>query len=197
MTRIPTGDLPHGLWPSGDGTRVYINLENGDGVQAIDTLENKIIATIPVGQLPQALVYVPNAVPTGAGTNTLIPLGDAGKAAHLKLVAAEGANPKVQGDVVVNSLGQLDHVQIAATGLEPGREYQLSIVTSRTAPFGDRTPLTKGKANPAGALLAQALGPIRQVAVPDSDLKPAAAEQRFLLLTTVDSHQPVLLQEKP
>jgi DNA-binding beta-propeller fold protein YncE len=25
---IPVGDLPHGIWPSGDGTRVYVGLEN-------------------------------------------------------------------------------------------------------------------------------------------------------------------------
>ncbi len=140
---------------------------------------------------------MPSVIPSSPGTNNLIPLGDAGKAAHLKLVAVEGAHPKAQGNVVVNSLGQVDHLQIAATGLEPGLEYQLSIVTSRTAPFGDRTPLTKGKATPAGAFLAQALGPIRQVAGPDSGLKSVASEQRFLLVSTVDSNQPVLLQEKP
>ncbi len=26
---IPVGNLPHGIWPSGDGTRVYVGLENG------------------------------------------------------------------------------------------------------------------------------------------------------------------------
>ncbi len=198
VTRIPTGDLPHGIWPSGDGTRIYINLENGDAVQAIDTLQNKIIATIPVGQLPQALVYVPDAVPTGEGKDNLIPLGEAGKAAHVKLAPVAGANPQAQGNVVVNSLGQLDQLQIAATGLEPGAEYQLSLITSRTAPFGERTPLVKGKANPAGAFLAQALGPLRQIAGPESDLKAApGTAQRFLLVTTLATDQPVLLQAQP
>lgn len=196
VTRIPTGDLPHGLWPSGDGTRVYIGLENGDAVQAIDTRENKIIATIPVGQLPQALVYVPNAVPSGAGTENLVPLGEAGQAAHLNLVAADGANATAQGNAVVNSLGLVDHLQIAATGLEPGREYQLSLVSARTAPFGERVALTKAKANPAGAWIAQALGPLRQVAGPDSALHRAEAGQRFLLVTTSDKDQPVLVQAK-
>ncbi|MCA1675663.1 MAG: YncE family protein, partial [Actinobacteria bacterium] len=197
MTRIPTGDLPHGLWASEDGSRVYINLENGDAVQAIDTLTNAVVATIPVGQLPQALVYVPNAVPAGPGTENLVPLGESGIAAHLALVAAEGANPSARGNVVVNSLGQLDHLQIVATGLEPGREYQLSIVTSRTAPFGERTYLTKGKANPAGALLAQALGPIRAVVGPDGNAKSARAGQRFLLLTATDNDHPILVQKNP
>src|ERR1700738_855084 len=85
VARIPVGDLPHGLWPSGDGTRLYVALENGDMVTAIDTLENKVVATIPIGQAAQALVYVPNAVPAGGGTENLQPLGTAVNAAHLVL----------------------------------------------------------------------------------------------------------------
>src|SRR6202045_3803631 len=68
VATIPVGRLPHGIWPSGDGTRVYVGLENEDGMTAIDTLTNKVIATSPVGQTPQAVVYVPQAVPdTGTG----------------------------------------------------------------------------------------------------------------------------------
>src|SRR5713101_4260326 len=58
VATIKTGDLPHGIWGSGDGGRVYVGLENDDSVQAIDTATNRCVATIPVGQLPQALVYV-------------------------------------------------------------------------------------------------------------------------------------------
>src|ERR1700745_1544160 len=63
VATIPTGQLPHGIWPSGDGTRVYVGLENEDKVAAIDTLKNEASATSPIGQAPQALTYVPDAVP--------------------------------------------------------------------------------------------------------------------------------------
>ena len=66
VATIPVGKLPHGIWPSGDGTRVYVGLENADGLAAIDTLTNKVIATVPIGQAPQAVVYVPDAVPEKA-----------------------------------------------------------------------------------------------------------------------------------
>jgi YVTN family beta-propeller protein len=56
---------------SGDGRCVYVGLENGDAVQAIDTVTNQVVATIPVGQLPQALVYVPNATTSDRGTSNL------------------------------------------------------------------------------------------------------------------------------
>ncbi len=37
VATIPVGKLPHGVWPSGDGSRVYVGLENADGMAAIDT----------------------------------------------------------------------------------------------------------------------------------------------------------------
>jgi DNA-binding beta-propeller fold protein YncE len=63
--------MPHGIWPSGDGTLVYVGLENGDRLVAIDTLNNKLIASSPIGQASQAIVYVPDAVPNGNGTQGL------------------------------------------------------------------------------------------------------------------------------
>src|SRR5262249_32267788 len=63
VATIPVGKLPHGIWPSGDGTRVYVGLENEDQIAAIDTLANKVIATSPIGQAPQAVGYVPNPNP--------------------------------------------------------------------------------------------------------------------------------------
>src|SRR6202045_4995669 len=61
VAAIPAGKLPHGVWPSGDGTRIYVGLENGDALEAIDTATNKVIGQIPIGQAPQAIAYVPNA----------------------------------------------------------------------------------------------------------------------------------------
>src|SRR5437899_1098182 len=86
VATIPVGKLPHGIWPSGDGTRVYVGLENEDKIAAVDTLANKVIAESPVGQAPQALVYVPNAVPEGPGTAGLKPLGIAGQSTQLWFV---------------------------------------------------------------------------------------------------------------
>ena len=89
FSRIATsqvGKLPHGIWPSGDGTRVYVGLENEDRLVAINTLTNKMIASSPTGQAPQAITYVPNAVPNGYGTQGLQPLGLAGNVTRLSLV---------------------------------------------------------------------------------------------------------------
>jgi DNA-binding beta-propeller fold protein YncE len=75
---------------------------------AIDTLTNKVIATSPVGQTPQAVVYVPQAVPdtgtgnaamsvmerrtpAGAETQGLQPLGIAGQTVQLWLAPPDKA----------------------------------------------------------------------------------------------------------
>ena len=50
VATIPVGALPHGLWPSGDGTAIYVGLENGDAVTAVDMLTNKVIGTTAIGQ---------------------------------------------------------------------------------------------------------------------------------------------------
>ena len=41
VATIPVGNLPHGIWPSGDGTRIYVGLENADALAAIDTLPTR------------------------------------------------------------------------------------------------------------------------------------------------------------
>jgi YVTN family beta-propeller protein len=94
VATIPVGNLPHGVWPSGDGTRIYVGLENADELAAIDTASNKVVAGVPIGQAPQALGYVPNAVPTGDGKGGLKPLGAAGSVAHLALVPRAGGEAR-------------------------------------------------------------------------------------------------------
>ena len=193
VATIPTGELPHGIWHSGDDARVYVGMENGDSVEAIDTLTNTVIATVPVGQTPQAVVYVPDAVPTGPGTDGLMPLGQAGQAIHLTLGLPAGESGPARASVAINSLGLVDLLEIAAAGLVPGRQYQLALVDSPTAPYGNRVPLTNFKANASGAGIAQAIGPLRQ-AVTDAAGAANPSLPRYLVLSLVGSENPVLVQ---
>ncbi len=197
IAAIPAGDLPHGIWQSGDGARVYVGLENQDAVLAIDTLTNKVIAAIPIGQQPQALVYVPDAVPTGNGTANLTPLGEAGEAAHLTLTAPMESRHRGSATVSVNALGPLDLLQVAVSGLKPEQRYRLWLATSRSAPFGQKQPLVTFKTNLAGAQVAQAIGPLRQALTAQSDTAAEPLQQRFLLVTALDSDTPELIQNVP
>jgi YVTN family beta-propeller protein len=156
VATIKTGDLPHGIWGSGDGRRVYVGLENGDSVQAIDTVTNTIIATIAVGQLPQALVYVPNATTSDQGTANLKPLGVMTEALHLELVPPASASSAAHASVSINSLGLIDNLQIAATGLEPGKKYRLILVGAQ-----ESQELVVLSAGIGGVAIAQTLGPLK------------------------------------
>src|SRR5712671_13040 len=180
VATIPVGKLPHGIWPSGDGTRVYVGLENEDKVIAIDTLKNEVIATSPIGQAPQALVYVPNAVPAvggtqnaamtsmmvvpeGLGTSNLQPLGIAGQSAEMWLVPP-GAKKEAKAPTSVSLFDQglVQVLEAAVTGLEPGKPYLLALA-SEPSGTGVLEPLQGFMTNPAGAAIVNAIGPIRQL----------------------------------
>jgi len=188
VATIPVGKLPHGIWPSGDGTRVYVGLENEDGLAAIDTSKNAVIATIPIGQAAQAVNYVPDAVPDGDGTQGLQPLGVAGEVAHLVLVPPADATPT--GDkpsptsVSLFDQGLLQVLQASVTGLEPKRPYVLAL--SRTPDGGGALqPLAAFTTNPAGAAIVNALGPIRQVVRGEVDV-----QRRYLVIVPGTATQP-------
>jgi YVTN family beta-propeller protein len=178
VATIPVGNLPHGVWPSGDGSRIYVGLENADALAAIDTLTNKVIANIPIGQAPQAIAYVPNAVPEGAGTDNLVPLGVAGQTAHLMLSAVKGGRP---GEIAPTSVSLFDQgliqiFQASATGLEPKKPYFVGLSEHEDG-HGPLQPLAAFMTNPAGSAIVNAVGPIRQLVVNDSK-----TERRYLVI---------------
>jgi len=166
VATIAVGALPHGIWPSGDGSRIYTGLENGDRLVAIDTLTNKVSATSPIGQGCQAITYVPDAVPTGTGTQGLVSLGTASQATHLSLVPLEHGKP-MTGEPPPTSVSLFDQglvqvLQAAVTGLVPMHPYVLALSQD---PNGDGAlqPLEAFTTNQAGAAIVNTVGPIRQV----------------------------------
>ena len=156
LATIPTGALPHGIWPSDDQTRVYVGLENGDGMAVIDVATKKEISRIPIGQAPQALDYVSNAVPEGPGSSThLTPLGESQRPVTLSLVPE--ANSHGGGLVVVRALGLIDTVDVNVFGLEPTTTYVVAVEEGAL-----RTPIAVLKTNPKGVGGAQVTGPVRR-----------------------------------
>ena len=211
VATIPTGKLPHGIWPSGDGTRVYVGLENEDKLAAIDTLKNEVIATIPIGQAPQALVYVPEAVPAvssasnsamtrmttapeGLGTSNLQPLGISGQSAQLWLVRpGTKKEEKAPTSVSLSDQGLVQVLEAAVTGLEPGKPYVLALA-SEPSGAGLVQPLQGFMTNPAGAAVVNAIGPIRQLVRGEAN-----NPRRYLVILpgTPDNHgAPVQVQSE-
>ena len=167
---------------------MYVALENGEMAAAIDTLTNKVIANIPIGQTTQALVYVPNAVPSGPGTENLVPLGEAAKTVRLQL-RGTGEFANAEASVAVNSLGLLDLLQIAAKGLAPKSQYQVFLADSDHAPFGKLEPLAVLKTNPDGGGIVQSIGPLKTL----SAGVEASTIQRFIVVTEKDNPAKIVL----
>jgi YVTN family beta-propeller protein len=182
VATIPVGKLPHGVWPSGDGTRIYVRLENDDALTAIDTATNQVIATIPIGQAPQAIAYVPNAAPNPDDRQNLESLGVAGQVAQLALAPKAGAaGVKAPTSVSLFDQGLIQVLQAAVTGLEPKQKYVLALA-DRADGGGSLQPLAAFMTNPAGSAIVNAAGPIRQIV--ESSAKP---ERRYLVIAPGDA----------
>ncbi len=188
VATIPTGALPHGLWPSGDGARLYVGLENDDAAAAIDTMENKVIATIAVGHAPQGVAYVSGAVPTGEGRDNLQSLDTIGQVVHLTLAASDG---KTATQVTLFDQGLVQVLQAAATGLEPKQPYVLALAQDAGG-SGPLQPLASFMSNQAGAAIVNSVGPIRQIVE-----ATAKESRRYLVIapgTPKDVGKPIQVQ---
>jgi len=172
VATIPVGTLPHGIWPSGDGTRIYAALEQGRAVAVIDTLTNRQIAIVPVGQATQALVFVPQAVRHGNGTQNLKPLGPPATGDVQLVLVDAGLRPATHVTLFDQGFEQI--LQAAVTGLQPKQPYVLGLSTDPKG-AGPLVPLVTFMANPAGAAIVNAVGPIRQYL----DSQP----KRYLVIT--------------
>jgi YVTN family beta-propeller protein len=184
VATVPVGKLPHGLWPSGDGSRIWVGLENDDKFIGIDTATNKVVAEVPIGQAPQAVVYVPNAVPEGDGRQNLQPLGVAGQTAHLTLAPNGMASGPAPTSVSLFEQGLVQVLQGSVTGLEARKPYVLALADHANG-SGKLEPLSAFMTNPAGSAIVNATGPIRQIVQSD-----APTERRFLVIAPGTAAQP-------
>ena len=185
VATIPVGSLPHGVWPSGDGTRIYVGLENADAVAAIDTATNMVIANVPIGQAPQAIVYVPNAAPDPNDRQNLQALGVAGQVAHLALVSkGDAGGGKAPTSVSLFDQGLIQVLQGSVTGLQPRQKYVLALADHGDG-SGPLQPLAAFMTNPAGSAIVNAVGPIRQIVD-----QSAAAARRYLVIASGDATKP-------
>jgi YVTN family beta-propeller protein len=198
VATIPVGNLPHGIWPSGDGSRVYVGLENADALAAIDTRTNKVIAQVPIGQAPQAVTYVPGAVAAGDGMENLQPLGVAGNTAHLYLdvpgsLTSDAKNPPTS--VALFDQGLLQVLQASVTGLKPKQPYVLGL-SSHPDGSGNIDPLANFMTNPAGSAIVNAIGQIRQVV--SVNTPEAEGGRRYLVIAPlVDGKAGSVVQVQP
>jgi len=158
-------------------------------------MTNKLIATSPIGQAPQAITYVPNAVPEGDGTQGLQRLDVAGRATHLALGAVEGRKTagstgaagsadKAPTSVSLFDQGLIQVLQASVTGLEPKQPYVLALAHERDGK-GPLEPLAAFMTNPAGSAIVNATGAIRQVVRGEDNI-----QRRYLVIAEGHADKP-------
>lgn len=195
VATIAVGACPHGVWSSGDGTKVYVGLQEGDAVDAIDVRRNVKVAEIPSGQSPQALVYVSNAVPVGAGTSGLVPLNSSRGARVVELQSTPGAG-KARGTVWVRSLGPVDGIDVTASGLAPSAKYTLFLRIGGSGEMRMDWPLATVMSDTSGsAALVEAIAP---TVLPDASTggTTSGARPRLILVRGTRAVDPIALAER-
>ncbi|AUL17382.1 beta-propeller fold lactonase family protein [Bordetella bronchiseptica] len=173
VATIPTGALPHGIWTSDDGSRVYVGLENGDALDVIDTASNKVVKRVPVGQAPQALAFVSGVVAQGRGDQNLVPRvnGDPVNIA-LKPVGKQG-----RGFVVLRNLGVVDALEVNLFGLKAETVYNVYL-------NGVKAPVASFRTGADGKAAGTMIAPLRQPAEPHAT---AAAGQGGIVIMEGDA----------
>ncbi|MBA4805137.1 MAG: YncE family protein [Brevundimonas sp.] len=175
VATIPVGALPHGLWASPDGSRLYVGLENAGELAVIDTASNAVIANVGVGQAPQAVVYAPGAVPPGAGDRNLQPRSDAGPVL-IRMRASDGT--EVGATISLYDQGLIQVLQGAVSGLAPRSPHVLALAQAPDG-SGPLDPIAAFTTNAAGGAVVNALGPIRQQIRAEG-----GAPRRYLVIAT-------------
>ena len=148
VTTIPVSDNPHGVWPSADNATVYVGQENADSVAVIDVRTQRVTKQIPIGQAPQALVFVANAVPSGTGTQGLT-MQNVGLRIERRMLAVPGA-AEAKGKAVIRNLGPVDAVELTLREAPAGAMYDVYAVQNTTAPYGKAVKLAHIMVKPDG-----------------------------------------------
>ena len=177
--------------------RVYVGLENDDALAAIDTLTNTVIATIPIGQAPQAArLRARTPCRRATALQGLQPLGVAGQAAHL-CHGAGGPQDGTPGGQAPTSVSLFDQgLTPGAAGLGHRARAEAALcagaVAKRRTAAAPLEPLAAFMTNPAGSAIVNAVGPIRQIVRGEAD-----APRRYLVIvpgTATRSGKPVQVQ---
>ena len=167
------------------------------------------MATVPIGQAPQAVVYVPGAVPEGTGTalgnaamtvaNTMPSTSrkraerrgcsrSASPARRVLTMVAAGSKAanergKAPTSVALFDQGLIQVLEAAVTGLQPNQPHVLALAGQKDG-SGALEPLASFTTNQAGSAIVNAIGPIRQVVE-----ATAPAPRRYLVIAAGSATQ--------
>jgi YVTN family beta-propeller protein len=147
IASIPVGDTPHGIWPSADNRSVYVGEENADSVAVIDVETQRVKTRIPVGQAPQAIVFVAG---TGASSDARnLNHQNVGLRIERRMLTIPG-DSAAKGKAVIRNLGPLDAVEVTIRGATQGKALDAYAVANSAPPYGRAVKLAHFTIKPDG-----------------------------------------------
>ena len=191
VATIPTGALPHGIWTSDDSSRIYVGLENGDGVEVIDPASNKVIAHVGGGQAPQALVYLSHVVGADGGTSNLVSRVNSDPLNIRLQPVVQSAEP-ARGFVVSRNLGVIDALEVSLFKLKPQTTYSVYL-------DGQPAPVARFLTDAKGVANGTAIGPLRVPAAPGASPVATTGSSRIIVMEgnqPADAAKAVLVEMK-
>ncbi len=184
---VNVGASPHGIWPSPDGKQLYVGLEFADQVQHIDLESMRVVATIQIGQSPQALVYAHNATADSDGYKNLSVLNDTTATQVIDMSSALLNNNGV-GRLVVRSIGLIDMVEQFFNKLEPNTSFSLSLTRSENSPYKPGYEINTFMTDGQGKYAGQSPGMV-------NELNATGAEAyQHIILTNTKTKEVVLIK---
>lgn len=122
-----SGIEPHGIWGSPDNTRMYWVNEHSDTMDIVDTSSMSIVASVPIGQESQALIFVAGAVPGSAtGTENLGTQGLNKTVENILINVTNSTNATAL--ITVREANGLDMFQIIGRNLEINQTYAATAI---------------------------------------------------------------------
>jgi YVTN family beta-propeller protein len=184
VASIPTGALPHGIWTADDSSRVYVGLENGDGAEVIDPASNRVIAHMPGGQAPQALVYLSHVASPGSADNLSKRVNRDPAPVTLKAPAGKETGGG-RGLLVARQLGVVDALELTLFKLKPDTDYSVWLGGQQAGALH-----TDAKGMAAGTMI----GPVRTFAAAGAAQSMPAGERVLVMegTTAPDARTAVL-----
>jgi DNA-binding beta-propeller fold protein YncE len=168
INTISVGGLPHGIWSSADGKRMYIGLEYGDMVQGINLETMTASNPVQIGQSPQALVYADNAVSDPNNHEGLVPLNDKTITQIVNLTGVGRVGSSI-GRLAIRSIGLTDLIEQIFTGLKPNTSYTLGLTRSDKMPYHPDYELNSFITDGTGKYLGQSTGLIKSIGGTDDN----------------------------
>lgn len=179
--------MPHGIWPSPDGKQLYVGLEFSDEVQHINLQTMKVVATVKIGQSPQALVYADNAVTNSTGKAGLTPFNDT---APTEVVDMQPINQTttVSGRLAIRTIGLIDLVEQLFKGLKSNTSYSLFLSKSDAAPYNEDFEIDNFQTDAHGKYAGQTTGLVKKISA-DAD----SNTYKHIVLTENGTKQVVMI----